>query len=707
VIFSHRRRLHAEALAPLLLALLALSLPVAVAAAPADTATAASADTTAAAPADTTAAAPADTTAAPPAGGLSALLAGGGDFTDGAVATAETDLPFIIAWDRKPQASMKAEIRKVNYTGKFTNDITTRDKSMLNVEATWSNDDFRRQDKTVERRDGMLNFKTDSTKPLTASLLMNSNWSEDRSTNTTGVTNLNKRDFKQAEMKLKRSALYLAGTENELTVGGLLTDQKGEQQNRRSDFSDAQLSGAWRSAFEPADGLIVHTGVYKMTKSGERSLAEQTESSKADGDSLRGGVFYRRGRLAGKFGVQNSSFSKRYLDYRRNSNGIIDTLNVAEENKIVEELEKNDVTSLSLDNTLKLGRLGFTSLMARDLSEDSFRYSGVGAKLRHQDRVNLGVTLRVGRLDSLKATYGYLYKWDDQTYQGAPLSRGRQVNKRRDVAFTWVHDLFATTRVVTGYKSALSQDVAQNEFNNNDRDRLEESFSAGVATLWESEFEVGLSFDYRRIEDIAIRRERSSNNNVKETYEVAPNYTWPVADWMKLRQDYRVWIQYTDYSFSDLAFVDKNDIYNKRANMTTTVDLEPNKRLKLTIRHELSAKSNATRTGIDASGNSYYFTDEEQTISKIDFTLKYKANDWLTLHGTTYQTKDEKDSFGTRARTSDRRSGKVGVGGAVDKRWGSSGTLKATVRKYYAYGSSVQETSKDYWDADIRLSWGF
>ncbi len=74
-----------------------------------------------------------------------------------------------------------------------------------------------------------------------------------------------------------------------------------------------------------------------MTESGERSLGRETTASTASGDSVRAGVGYQRGRWQGFVGVRSSNFDKEYLDYRRNSSGVVDTIGVAD--KTVDELE--------------------------------------------------------------------------------------------------------------------------------------------------------------------------------------------------------------------------------------------------------------------------------------------------------------------------------------------------------------------------------
>ena len=77
----------------------------------------------------------------------------------------------------------------------------------------------------------------------------------------------------------------------------------------------------------------------------------------------------------------------------------------------------------------------------------------------------------------------------------------------------------------------------------------------------------------KQIDDISIRETRSANNNVKRTYEIAPSYRWTISPRLSLNQTFRMYIQYQDYDFIGFEGVNKEDGFNKRGNLNTTVDL--------------------------------------------------------------------------------------------------------------------------------------
>ena len=315
--------------------------------------------------------------------------------------------------------------------------------------------------------------------------------------------------------------------------------------------------------------------------------------------------------------------------------------------------------------------------------------------------------VRITRRDSVKVTYGWLWKWDDQTYQGAISSRGKQISRRRDFAIDWGRDLFKHTTLRSNFNTSLAQEIAEGGFNTNDRDRLDTSLNSKMETRFDNDATVSLAFDYKHLEDLSIKREKSSNNNIKDSYEISPGYHLPIASWLDINQNFRVWIQYTDYVFSYMETVNKDDGYNKRGNLNTEVIIQPNQRLKLILRHDHNIKTNAIETSSDASGASYYFREQVQQINKVDFAVTYKITKWLTLDATTYKSNDEKERFGLANPMSYRRSGEIKVGGIAKKDFGGNKKLHVEIRKIYAHGPSVQAYNADYWDADIHFSWGF
>ena len=670
--------------------LLLITLPAVAGAATAG-AVAAADSTRATAPPDTVVTPP-----LPPAAGLAALMAD-------SLGEAPPP-PLITSWTRQPKATLRSGAQKVTYGLDFASNLTLRDRSGFSFHATESYDDYRVQLKTIERRSGSFSYNRPSENGWVVGLNLDEQWSLDKTTNSLGLTNENRRDNRTARASLRRRDMAWAGLQHDLVVNGSIIDQKGQQLGKRNDHAERQLDALWQGVANPLSGVTLATGLYGMTNSGDRALGTATSPSSTSGDTLRAGLYYDRGPVKGSVDVRGSSFEKRYLDYRRNNNGIVDTLDTSE--KIVQELESNDAVTIAWKNTLQLRRFSLKTEVSRDESENRFRASGVGTRKRHQEQVNATIGWRVTRLDSVEITYKYLYKWDDQIYKGATAPRGKQISRNREAGLSWTHDLFANTRLLCRMRESLQQEIAEKEFNQNDRDRLEQSLRLESTTQWGGG-NVKLVFEYRRLEDISIRRERSSNNNIKDSYEISPSFLWPVTSWLTVNQLYSLWIQYTDYVFSDLPSVSRTDNYNKRGNVTTKVTLKPNRRLNLSVRHDYNAKFNADKSGENGAGHAFYDRQLEQRVSKIGFDLSYKVTDWLTLEGTTYQSRDLKDTYGARVNETERFSGQLGVGGKVERNFGTGRKLQAGIHKFFNHGPNVQQATREYWDADIQLTWGF
>ena len=80
----------------------------------------------------------------------------------------------------------------------------------------------------------------------------------------------------------------------------------------------------------------------------------------------------------------------------------------------------------------------------------------------------------------------------------------------------------------------------------------------------------------------------------------------------------------------------------------------------------------------------------------------------MVFEAATYRKKDTKE-FPQAESLDENFSGELWIGARVNKRWGRTNPLElsAMVKKYNAFGPSVQATSRDYWVADTWLKWSF
>ncbi len=615
---------------------------------------------------------------------------------------------FFMGISNAPKAGALANVRQNTFYADLVTTVRFQKNSMLRNTFKWSWEEYRKQDKNVQKRDNLLTYGLGDNLPVVTSIDAAWNWSEDNTVNTAGFANLAKRNMKRAGIHLIKSNFRTGFLNNTAKASANINDQQSINQNQRNNFNEGTLNGGLQSDMRIASGVMIAGRIYGKTTSGDRLLGTTTSPSSANGDSLGFGVYYNQTWANGRAAATSSNFDKKYLDFRRNSNGLIDTVGIDEDDKVVTELETTDAMAYELENNFRFGRVGFNSRLTRVTNDLDHAVSGVGLREREQDVMDLALTFAAGR-DSFALSYDYLWKWDDQRYKNATENRGRQFNKSRDYEFNYVRQLFRKTRLNLRYHEGLSQDVAQDQFNDNDKDRHQSDIGARMERTWVNKFRTSLVFAYQQVQDFNIRASRSSNNNVRNSYEVSPGYGWTISRWLSLDQSYRVYIQYTDYSYAGSGGTTRQDDYNKRGNLATKVIIDPTRRLKITLRHDFNKRFAATKSGTDASGNAFYRRDLNQTISKIEMLLKFVIAPNVTLEASTYRTKDDRTTFGTTTNQTLTYSGEMWVGAQVRKKWFQKNPLElsAMVRKFNAFGPSVTETSSDYWEADIWLSWEF
>ena len=616
--------------------------------------------------------------------------------------------PFFGKLTNTPKAGAKANVRQYTYYGDLITELKFRNDSAFKNTFKWSWQEYRKQDKTVQKRDNVFVYGLGTNLPAIMTMNGSWNWSEDRTTNTAGYANLSKRDRKLAAINVMKSNFETGFLNNTAKMSARAMGQESVNQNQRNDLNEAAIDGGLQTDMRIAEGVRFAGRLYGMTLDGDRALGDATESSSANGDSLGFGVYYNRILANGRIAVTRSNFQKKYLDFKKNSNGLIDTVGVAESEKVVSELETNDAISYQLENNFRFGRCGVETRLTRLSNDLDFAQSGVGLRQKEQDVMDLALTFAAGR-DSFAVSYGYLWKWDDQRYKNATENRGKQYNKARDYEFKYFRGLFSHTMLNIRYHEGLVQDIAENRHNENDKDRHQTDFGARLERNWVGKFRATMVFSYQQVQDFNIRESRSSNNHVKDSYELSPGYGWTISPWLSLDQSYRVYIQYTDFSFSGLESVNRTDDYNKRGNLATKVVMSPTNRLKITLRHDFNKRFSATKTSTDASGNVFYHRNLSQTISKIEMGMRFAAARGVTLEASTYRTRDERDTFGVENATTLNYSGEMWVGARVSRKWFKENSLElsAMVKKYNAFGPSVTETSSDYWEADIYLKWEF
>ncbi len=625
---------------------------------------------------------------------------------DGSIVRTHTSGPYFSGFVNAPKAGAKANVRQNTYYGELVSTLSMRANSSFTNTFKWSFDEYRKQNKNVERRSNTFNYNLGQTLPVILRLDGNWSWSHDKTVNTAGFKNLFATDNKSLRLAGSQTKLRAAGLTHSYTFGASIDDRVSENQGTANNANEGTIDGGLQTGWTIRPGLVVAGRIYGSARTGDKTLGLQESPSSTNGDSLGIGVYYDQGFTNGRVAVTRSSFRKKYLDFKKNSSGLIDTVGVDEALKIIDEIETRDAVSIEFENNFRIGPVSFTGALTRTTDDLDYAVNGQGLKERLLDVVALQSSVVLGA-DSLSVKYDYGWKWDDQRIQGATSNRGRQFNKSRDLEFAWARPFFQKTEVLLRFHQGLRQDIAQFEHNQNDKDRLQSDFSVQVERVWPRVFQTMMVYSFRETQDLSIQSTRSSNNNLKELYEITPSYSWYVAPWLTWNQNYRVSIQYTDYLYSHLASVNREDSYNKRGNLTTKVTVNPTKRLQVILRHDYNKKFNATKSTEDASGKVFYNRDLNQTISKLDLGMKFRVLSGVTLEAATYRTRDDRENPGRINSEITEFAGEIWVGARVNRTWRQAITLSAVVKKYNAFGPAITETSANYWEADVWLKWEF
>jgi hypothetical protein len=177
----------------------------------------------------------------------------------------------------------------------------------------------------------------------------------------------------------------------------------------------------------------------------------------------------------------------------------------------------------------------------------------------------------------------------------------------------------AHTTLSGRYRTELTQDIAENEFNENDRDRLTEEarlqargpLAPALPRLAADRVPAGRRHQHPRL--ALGQQQRAPHLRGRARLPLllqSASWNWPRPS--ACTSSTRTTPSPT------CRTVNKDDTFNKRGNLATTVTLKPTSRLDLVVKHDYNQRYNGTRTVRDAAGNTFYRRDQIQTINRIE-----------------------------------------------------------------------------------------
>jgi hypothetical protein len=94
-------------------------------------------------------------------------------------------------------------------------------------------------------------------------------------------------------------------------------------------------------------------------------------------------------------------------------------------------------------------------------------------------------------------------------------------------------------------------------------------------------------------------------------------------------------------------------------------------------------------------------------MSLVWDVVTWSSSESLELEAATYRTRDLIERYGATINATERYSGEMWVGAVLNRSFAPDLTVKGRVKRNLAYGPNVTDTSDDYWDADVLVSWRF
>jgi len=189
-----------------------------------------------------------------------------------------TSEPFIQGLSNEPKAGALANVRQFTYYGDLITTLKFQNNSTFRNTFKFSWEEYRKQDKTVQKKDDNFTYGLGSNLPFVFTMNGAWNWSEDRTTNTAGFANLSKRDQKRAGLNAMKSNFKTGFLNNTAKISARIMDQESVNQNQRNDFNEGAIDGGFQSDMAIAEGVRIAGRLYGMTLEGDRALGNSTES---------------------------------------------------------------------------------------------------------------------------------------------------------------------------------------------------------------------------------------------------------------------------------------------------------------------------------------------------------------------------------------------------------------------------------------------
>lgn len=620
-------------------------------------------------------------------------------------AAAAVPVPFF--WMRGPSLTLSGDVRanvsQVELSGSVEATAAVLGGYSASTTLTQANTSFRQLERDVELRGLDASLRGGRNRWANLNLTLSRNTSND-------VNVVAGRDI-VIESDDKRAALLLDGKQYlpgriKWALSGSVLDV---QANNRGTNNDRQLAegGAttrWKQQVLPGTTLSARAGGARA--SGSRQLRGLEVDATTAQDTVGTSLEITRGQpFTINLDLDRIWFDETRLDFRRNSDGVIDTLNAPEgELKVAAENEKqrSDRLSLRFDSRL-LPVVAVGGTYRREFTETTYTFSQEGTLQSGLDRVDADLDFRYADAGSLQAKVSWGDTWNDRRSRGADRFRGRDNRVTKEASLQLLQKVYRRTDLDIKVSQRLSQSIFGEVANKNDRDQLDERIDATLRSKALPRLVLNLGGTIRRTDIVNTDSERVGNNKEDRLFEVTGSYNLQATDRLSFDQSVKMQIVYNDFHNSN-----DRDQFNKQGQMTAGAALDVADGSEFTADYTLDFRSTGRRFDDGRRRVVAYQTNlrsfDHQLRLALSIPLPFVT---LTLNSQRAFLRRENPSVGESSRTEEDRGEFRAVLSGGRKFLDDRMDFRVDVTRVLAFGPRVREENEDYWIANSGFSLRF
>ncbi len=592
-----------------------------------------------------------------------------------------------------------ATVSDVSLEGKLSNGAQLFGGGTSASSFTIADRRYRQQERDAYRRD----FTTAYDRPLGDLLKMNLNFSNkyDEDITVFGVDNVTARESEdyRGALAFRGGGELTKGFGHAFSLSGDVFDHDGvnrETTEKRTDASGG-VTSLW--TFDRGDLSVEGRFGYKRA-SGNNELRGLEANSNSRQDTLATKVEYEGHRFNFSTDVQRAVYIEDRLDFRRNTNGVIDTVGAERPVSNEQERRRGDRINGALSYRV-LPVLNVRGVGSYDLTETRWTLNEQGLLRRGNDEIDLGLDFRYAEAGSLTVSYTVGNRWDDRRFQGNTSFRGRETRRTEEAKFEMSQRLFSQSDLTLSFGQRLQQNLFEEEGNNRDRDELIDRADARIVSRAIPNLQLNASGSISVTRLVNLASESTSNNKEDRLFSVIGGYRWFATDKITLEQNYRMQIIFIDFHTSD-----SRDRFNKQGQVVSKLGYQLPRNAKLNAEYALDFRSNGTRQADVTPGQISFRTDLRRFTHRVRADINIPISIFDLAVDSEREFLRDKNTAGVTTRSEDSGDIRMKLSG-TKKLFTGKLDVSVNVTRVLAYGPRVRAESERYWIANSTITMKF